>query len=289
MNHDDLKPGAVVRGPVFPEPIVILVVQKLGDSIKVVGAGQRTGQAHQRVLSLDQLALLEATPEKEPFDGDAERFHRANPASADLENRRVAGELISGLEGNIAQAETHLDELNGRLEHGRAGLAREMPLMIGDIDHLGRAWVLPHPDRTSPCLAPMVRDDEVERIAVEEAIRFEVSRGWGVDSVEKDTRGFDLISRKPDPHDDATLTGVRFIEVRGRAGTGDVALSSNEYKTAERLKQDSWLYVVFGRSSSPKLHGIQDPARLGWQPVVQVAHYHASAEAILEAAKGAGI
>jgi len=42
-----------------------------------------------------------------------------------------------------------------------------------DIKHLGRAWIVPHPERTSAKLAPMVRDDEVERIAVEVAMKHE--------------------------------------------------------------------------------------------------------------------
>lgn len=210
-----------------------------------------------------------------------ELIHRANLSLADLENRRVQGETVPGLEGNIAQAEAHLDELNGRLERRRAELAMECHLAIGDIEHLGRAWVLPHPQRTAPGIAPMVRDEEIERIAVEEAIRHETARGWVVESVEKDNRGFDLISRKPHPHDDKTFTDVRFIEVKGRAGVGEVALSANEYKTAERLRKDYWLYVVFNCGVTPELHAIQDPARLGWQPIVQVAHYHIEAKEIL--------
>ena len=90
----------------------------------------------------------------------------------------------------------------------------------------------------------MVRDEEIERIAVQEAIRHETERGWVIESVEKDNRGFDIISRKPHPHDDKTFTDVRFIEVKGRAAVGEIALSDNEYKTAERLKKDYWLYVV---------------------------------------------
>ena len=64
----------------------------------------------------------------------------------------------------------------------------------------------------------------------------------------KDNRGFDIISRKPHPHDDKTFTDVRFIEVKGRAAVGEVALSDNEYKTAERLKKDYWLYVAYSRT-----------------------------------------
>ena len=127
----------------------------------------------------------------------------------------------------------------------------------------------------------MVRDEEIERIAVAAAIRHETERGWVVESVEKDNRGFDLISRRPHAHDDKTFTDVRFIEVKGRAGIGEVALSDNEYKTAERLKHDYWLYVAFECGTTPELHLVQDPARLGWQPVVQVAHYHVGPSAIL--------
>ena len=123
----------------------------------------------------------------------------------------------------------------------------------------------------------MVRDEEIERIAIEEATKYETSRGWEVESVEADNRGFDLISRKPHPHDPKTFTDVRFIEVKGRVAIGEVALSFNEYKTAERLKQDYWLYAVFNCGSKPELHAVQDPARLGWEPIVKIDHYHTSA------------
>ncbi|WP_315701869.1 MULTISPECIES: SNF2-related protein [unclassified Bradyrhizobium] len=212
-----------------------------------------------------------------------ELIHRSNMSLAELANRRIEGENVPGLEGNIAQAEAHLDELNSRLESRRAELAMERHLAIGDIEHIGRAWVLPHPERTSPTIAPMVRDDEIERIAVQEAIRHETERGWIVESVEKDNRGFDIISRKPHPHDDMTFTDVRFIEVKGRSAIGEVALSDNEFKTAERLKKDYWLYVAYNCGTTPELHLIRDPARLGWRPVVQVAHYHLGSDAILEA------
>ena len=211
-----------------------------------------------------------------------ELIHRANMSLAELANRRIEGSNIPGLEGNIAQAEAHLDELNNRLEGRRGELAMERHLAIGDIEHLGCAWVLPHPERTSPGIAPMVRDEEIELIAVQEVVRHETERGWVVESVEKDNRGFDLISRKPHPHDDKTFTDVRFIEVKGRVAIGEIAVSDNEYKTADRLKNDYWLYVVFNCGTKPELHLIRDPSRLGWRPVVQVAHYHVGADAILK-------
>jgi hypothetical protein len=60
MNIADLKPGIIVRGPMLPEPVEILVVTPLGEVVKLTGAGQKTGQVHQRVLHAQQLALLEA-------------------------------------------------------------------------------------------------------------------------------------------------------------------------------------------------------------------------------------
>jgi superfamily II DNA or RNA helicase len=217
-----------------------------------------------------------------------ELIHRQNLQLAEMVSRKESGDPTAGLAGNIAQAEHHLDELNRRLELRRQQLEMERNCTIGDITHMGRAWALPHPERDTPTLAPMVRDDEVERIAVREAIRHEEARGWVVESVEQDNRGFDLISRKPHPHDDQTFTEVRFIEVKGRAHVGEVALSSNEYKTAQRLGDDFWLYVVFNCATAPELHVIQDPARLGWKPVVRVEHYHLSAGDVVEGEQESG-
>src|SRR3989475_5904229 len=74
MNANELKPGIIVRGPVLPEPIEVLVVTLLGDVIKIVGAGQKTGQVHELILNSEQLSQLQSSPEKEPFDGDPLRF-----------------------------------------------------------------------------------------------------------------------------------------------------------------------------------------------------------------------
>jgi len=208
-------------------------------------------------------------------------INRENLKYADLHLRIEAGEI--NLRPALKRSEERLEELNHRLETRLADLDKERHCTIADIQHHGRAWVLPHPERKSPGIAPMVRDDEIERLAVEAVIAYENARGWVVESVEKDNRGFDLISRRPHPEDPATAIEVRFIEVKGRAGVGEIALTSNEYKTAERLKKDYWLYAVFNCAADPKVHLVQDPARLGWEPVVKVEHYHVGAEQILAA------
>ena len=145
MTLDEIHVGSVISGPLLPEPVEVLAVVALGDSIK--------------------------------------------------------GQTIQGLDGLISQAEAHLDRLNDRLEQRLLELERERYCTIADIVHIGRAWVLPHPERATPRLAPMVEDADIERIAVEFVIRHEESRGWQVESVESDNRGFDLISRRPHPED----------------------------------------------------------------------------------------
>jgi hypothetical protein len=131
----------------------------------------------------------------------------------------------------------------------------------------------------------MVNDPVIEAIAVQVAKDYEASRGWVVESVENENRGYDLLSKRPHPTEPDVFVQARFIEVKGRAGTGEVALSANEYRTAQRLGEDFWLYVVFDCGTTPNLNTIQDPVRLGWEPVVKVEHYHVPARAILEAAR----
>ena len=57
---------------------------------------------------------------------------------------------------------------------------------------------------------------------------------------------------------------------------------ANEYKTAERLKNDYWLYVVYNCGSQPEVHAIRNPARLGWKPIVTVEHYVISPQGIFK-------
>ena len=194
---------------------------------------------------------------------------RQQRQAADLLQRQQHGEDVALA---LGEAERRLDELNARLERRRQELQRERQLTIADLVHIGSALVLPHPEREN--FAPMVRDEEVERIAMEEAMRYERERGWLPEDVSAEDRGFDILSRHP------ASGSVRFIEVKGRAGTGPVVLTRNEYKTAERLRVDYWLYVVFECATTPRLMAISDPVRLAWQPVVRIEHYQIGPEAI---------
>ncbi|MET4236339.1 superfamily II DNA or RNA helicase [Bradyrhizobium sp. LA6.10] len=213
-----------------------------------------------------------------------ELIDRQQLRMADLYEQQGQGESASPIAANIKQVEDRLDELNGRQERRRIELSQERHCTIGDIRRVGVAWVLPHPERNSAKVAPFVRDDEIERIAIEAVIAHERARGWEVTSVEADNRGFDLISRRPHPEDPLTAIEVRFIEVKGRVAVGEVGLTSNEYRTAQRLRKDYWLYVVFNCGGSPEVKLVQDPSTLEWEPLVKIEHYHVNPNAILDVA-----
>jgi hypothetical protein len=215
-----------------------------------------------------------------------EMIHRQSLRHADLAEAYEKAPEVPLNAANLRQSEDRLDELNGRLERRREELQQEGQCSIGEIRHVGRAWVLPHPERASPAVAEMVQDEEVEQFAVQFVTALLEAEGWQVESVETENRGFDLIARKPHPEDPRTAIDVRFVEVKGRAGVGEVILSDNEYRTAVRLKKDYWLYVVFNCASKPQAHVVQDAAHLGWQPVTTVAHYLLRGSEILAAAEG---
>jgi superfamily II DNA or RNA helicase len=205
-------------------------------------------------------------------------LNRENLTLAELVTQREAGSEEQGLDGRIKQAENRIEENHRRLERRREELARQRECAVSDIRHIGRAWVLPHPDRNTPVGAAMRRDEEVERTAVRFATEALEAEGFVVESVESENRGFDLIARKFHPEDPKTAISMRFVEVKGRAISGEVALTYNEYKTAERLKEDYWLYVVFHCATEPSLNIIRNPSRLDWQAIVKVEHYRLNLE-----------
>jgi hypothetical protein len=106
-------------------------------------------------------------------------------------------------------------------------------------------------------------DADVEAIAMLQARAYEEALGATVHDVSTAERavavgleswpGFDLLSRRPPGEELA-------IEVKGRAGIGDVELSENEWIRACNLRDRYWLYVVFDcAKASPRLMRIQNP------------------------------
>jgi hypothetical protein len=126
-----------------------------------------------------------------------------------------------------------------------------------------------------------LRFGEIEHIAVQAAIAFEEARGCKVESVENDALGFDLISRRSPSGTSREPIETRFIEVKGRAAVGGISLTANEYKAAQSLGDEYWLYVVFNCSSEPRVTAIQNPAKLEWEALSKIDCYCIGAEGLL--------
>jgi hypothetical protein len=68
-----------------------------------------------------------------------------------------------------------------------------------------------------------------------------------------DNPGFDLLSVRSENE-------KRAIEVKGRAGMGDVEVSANEWAKACNMRDGYWLYAVYDCATpSPRLVRVKDP------------------------------
>ena len=74
MTVDEIQVGSVITGPLLPEPVEVLAVIPLGDSVKLIGKGCKTGLVRDPVLTQAQLAQLRHTPLLGTFDGDPTLF-----------------------------------------------------------------------------------------------------------------------------------------------------------------------------------------------------------------------
>ncbi len=153
-----------------------------------------------------------------------------------------------------------IEELKVRKAERLKELDDMMNLTANLPEILTQAIVVPAPvakieseEVTPPKGVPMRRDDEVEAIAMDIAMRYERSRGWTPIDVSKEGEHYDIRSESP--------TGEkRFIEVKGRSQSGAIVLTGPEVDKLRQLGERAWLYIVtFCKTERPKLHIIQDP------------------------------
>jgi superfamily II DNA or RNA helicase len=160
-----------------------------------------------------------------------------------------------------------VDRLRRRIEElkvRKADRLKELELMMKLTanlpDILTEAVIAPVPvatverdEEAPPKGVPMRRDDEVEAIAMDVAMRCERSRGWTPTDVSRDGEHYDLRSVGPGGE-------KRFIEVKGRAQSGAIVLTGPEVDKLRQLGERAWLYVVtFCKGERPRLRIIQDP------------------------------
>jgi hypothetical protein len=178
---------------------------------------------------------------------------------------------------SIVDEQRHLDDLRRRQTSRLAETGRASVLALGAPSVLGVAAIVPgktfEVSKTSKVSGiEMRRSDEVEEAAMARAIAYEQARGWQVDDVHAEDRGYDLASYGPEGQ-------VRYVEVKGRAGVGAVEVSENEWLKAEQLEEDYWLYVVTNALTAPALYIVRDPAhRLPREEIVPQVRYRVTRE-----------
>jgi len=139
-------------------------------------------------------------------------------------------------------------------------ITHEPELIIpGDIRFIAHALIVPSSDPEDA----KRHDSAIEAIAMQIARAHEEADGATVKDVSTpelawaaglgNNPGFDLLSYRSNGE-------IRCIEVKGRARTGNVDISENEWSSACNHRQRYWLFVVFEcASTNPRLLRIADP------------------------------
>ena len=174
-------------------------------------------------------------------------------------NEKVrAGDLNA--KKQLSRVRDRQKSLENRKRAALESLRKEPDLIRSEaIQFLAHALVLPSDDPVDQ----KQFDAQVEEIAMNVATAHEEAAGAVVRDVSKpnlaraagltDNPGFDLLSHHP-------IRGQRGIEVKGRAGIGDVELTENEWAKACNERQRYWLYVVFDCGTThPRLLRVRDP------------------------------
>lgn len=138
-----------------------------------------------------------------------------------------------------------------RLKHEKRkmeeSLWREANLTLTPPMVVGVAAVVP-----AAGVGRISRDPETEAIGMRVAMEYERKHGRRPVDVSSQKLGYDIVSEAVDE--------IRYIEVKARAGEGQIYITPNEWMTARQLGDKAWLYVVANAKNEPCLYPIQNPA-----------------------------
>jgi superfamily II DNA or RNA helicase len=214
-----------------------------------------------RELALAQKQrLLDTLPEREGFIRRGFDFQEAALAAARAKHTEKARSGNRKAMDALEEVRLEQKQLSGRRASALAALRREPELVgPGPVTFLAHALVVPSSDPADR----EQHDVNVEMAAMKIAQAFEEAAGATVQYVHtpdlaraaglSDHPGFDLLSTRPGGE-------RRAIEVKGRAGTGEVEVLANEWAKACNLRDGYWLYVAYDCATpSPRLVRVQDP------------------------------
>jgi superfamily II DNA or RNA helicase len=204
-------------------------------------------------------ALLATLPEREGFVQRGFDFQEAEFAAARTRQSEKARAGNSAAQKELGRIKDLQRGLTQRRQETLTVMRREPELIAPRaVEFLAHALVVPSND-------PADLEDyeaKAEQVAMSLAWAFEESEGAIVKDVHSpdlaraaglpDNPGFDLLSTRPKER--------RSIEVKGRAGVGEIEVSANEWARACNLRGEYWLYVVYNCATpKPRLVRVRDP------------------------------
>ncbi|MBI5243372.1 MAG: DUF3883 domain-containing protein [Elusimicrobia bacterium] len=204
--------------------------------------------------------LLESLPERESFIQRGFSYQEADLAAARAMHAEKARSGHRKAIEALDEVKRQQKLLVGRRENALAVLCREPELIApGQVTFVAHALVVPSSDPADI----ESHKANVELVAMKVAQAFEEAAGAAVHDVHTpelarlaglpDNPGFDLLSIRPGNES-------RAIEVKGRAGTGEIEVSANEWAKACNMRSAYWLYAVYDCASpAPRLVRVQDP------------------------------
>jgi hypothetical protein len=231
-----------------------------------------------------QQALLSTLAERESFVQRGFDFQEAELAAARAKQSEKARAGNLGAQKELTRIKEQQRLLAQRRQQALAVLRREPELIrAGKVEFIAHALVVP----SSDLIDREQFDAKTDEVAMALAWAFEESEGALIKDVHTPelaravglplNPGFDLWSIRPGEK--------RSIEVKGRAGVGDVEVTAKEWATACNLRNGYWLYAVYDCASpKPRLVRVQDP--FGALLAKAKGSVLISAKEILEAAMG---
>lgn len=204
--------------------------------------------------------LLEALPEQETLVMRGFDYEEAELAAARAKLAPKARAGNSGALAELSRIKSQQREISDRRERKLAMIRREPELLVpGEVCFIAHALVVPSTDTADREQLEV----NIEQIAMEQIKAFEEACGATVRFVHTpalsraaglpENPGFDILSTRPNGE-------RRCIEAKGRAGTGEIEVTENEWAKACNLRDEYWLYVVYHCATpTPQIIRVQDP------------------------------
>ena len=262
----------LLRGAPGGIPLAVRPFVARAQAASAIAADFARDQVAQPLAERHRSEMLASLPERERFIDAGYRYEEDNLLAQRVvtANRAREGDAKAAAElEKIKVRQRSLDDLRNR---AIAALRREPELIDPrEVTFLAHALVAPSADPEDK----KRHDAEIEKVAVMIAAEYERAQGWTPRDVStpplaraaglNDNPGYDILSNRPAfgaTSTKSTVVEERAIEVKGRAGIGDIELTENEWSRACNERARYWLYVVYNCGTpDPRLLRVQDPFR----------------------------